>query len=146
MVAWYSAPKIITPPGLDKEDGWNQGVKTNAQGRPVAYGLETAPGRCIVIPAGCAILYQRDPDPAVPRGESDLIHAIRHGVDIAEIHGFTKASVKLSAAVGFVETKTEADKAPEWPPPLGAKRNRAVTKSRKIRRNPLKSSPAAGPV
>lgn len=32
MVAWYSAPKIITPPGLGKEDGWNQGVKTNAQG------------------------------------------------------------------------------------------------------------------
>lgn len=122
MVAWYSAPKIITPPGLGKEDGWNQGVKTNAQGRPVAYGLETAPGRCIVIPAGCAILYQRDPDPAVPRGESDLIHAIRHGVDIAEIHGFTKASVKLSAAVGFVETKTEADKAPGMAAAIGGKK------------------------
>ena len=66
--------------------------------------------------------YQRDPDPAVPRGESDLIHAIRHGVDIAEIHGFTKASVKLSAAVGFVETKPDADKAPGMAVAIGAKK------------------------
>lgn len=121
MVAWYSAPKVVTPPGLGEAEGWNQGVKTNAQGRPVAYGLEIAPGQCKIIPAASAILYQRDPDPAVPRGESDLIHAIRHGVDIAEIHGFTKASVKLSAAVGFVETKTDNDKAPGMAAAIGTK-------------------------
>lgn len=119
MVSWYSAPKVVTPPGCVEADGWRQGVKANAQGRPIAYGLEMAPGKCIIIPAASAILYQRDPDPAVLRGESDLIHAIRHGVDIAEIHGFTKASVKLNAAVGFIETKTESDKAPGMSVALG---------------------------
>lgn len=119
MVSWYSAPRVVTPDGCGEGDGWRQGVRVNGQGRAVSYGLSRGDGTVTEIPAGSAILYMRDVDPAVRRGESDLIHAIRHGVDIAEIHGFTKASVKLAAAVGFVETKAESDKAPGMAVALG---------------------------
>lgn len=109
MIAWYSSPKVADPENPTPE--WHQGVKLNEQGRPIAYNLYVNSKKSIQIPAVSAILYQHDADPARQRGESELIHAIRHGIDIAEIHGFTKASVKLSAAVGFVETKSDVDKA-----------------------------------
>ncbi len=120
-VACYSAPKIVTPPDKGEADGWCQGVQTDAHGKPIGYGLERKPGEVQIIPAASAILYRRSPSPAQLRGEPDLIHAVRHGVDIAEIHGFTKASVKLSSAVGFVETKPQDDKTPGIQVSFGAK-------------------------
>lgn len=119
MVSLYSAPKVVSPEGGG--DAWRDGVKVNGQGRPIAYGVASGEGKCMEVGAESALLYQREPDPAVVRGESDLIHAIRHGVDVAEIHGFTKASVKLASAVGFVETKSENDKSPGMAAALGKK-------------------------
>ena len=106
---FYTAPQIQSP--AEGQEGWIQGVRCSPQGRPIAYGLmDYETGAHITIPAASAIHYRHNPDPLVRRGITDLKRAIMHARDIAEIYGYTKASVKLAASIGLVETKSEGDK------------------------------------
>lgn len=104
-LSWYTSTQIQTPSDAKQGEYWDQGVRLNEQGRVIEYGLKKADGSFVRIPASAGFLYHHETDPHVSRGETELIHAIRHGVDIAETRGYVKASVKLAASVGFVETR-----------------------------------------
>ncbi len=108
--SFYKAPQI-------SEDGYghgaNTGVVVNAAGRPVSYRLyDYERGAARDIPAGACWLYRHNPEPSYPRGVSDLVAAIVNARDLSEIAGYLKASLKLTAAIGLVETKKEGDKHP----------------------------------
>ncbi|MBR2126941.1 MAG: phage portal protein [Akkermansia sp.] len=108
--SFYKAPQI-------SEDGYghglNTGVAVNAAGRPVSYRLyDYAADTSRDIPAGACWLYRHNPEPSYPRGVTDLVAAIVNARDLAEIAGYLKASLKLTAAIGLVETKKEGDKHP----------------------------------
>lgn len=109
--SFYRAPQVSTDgSGGSDEDS---GVITNARGRAEAYKLyDYATGKCTVVPASAAWLYRHHPDPATARGVTDLVRGVNAARDLMELSGYVKASAKLSAAIGLVETKKETDKAP----------------------------------
>lgn len=59
-----------------------------------------------------SILYRHNPDPADPRGQSELIAAIATAEDIYEIVGYNKASIKFASMFGLVETSDNNVKNP----------------------------------
>lgn len=108
--SFYKAPQV-------SEDGYghglNTGVRVNKAGRPVAYVLyDYGTDSTREVPAAAAWLYRHNPEPAYPRGVTDLVAAILNARDLTEISGYLKASLKLTAAIGLVETKRETDKHP----------------------------------
>ena len=108
--SFYKAPQV-------SQDGYghglNTGVKVSGTGRAVSYSLyDYGTESPRDIPAAACWLYRHNPEPAYPRGISDLVAAIINAKDIAEISGYLKASLKLTAAIGLVETKRETDKHP----------------------------------
>lgn len=56
------------------------------------------------VSSGRAVLYRHNPDPATPRGASELIAAINTAQDIYEIIGFNKSSIKFASLFGLIET------------------------------------------
>ena len=105
---FYRAPQI-------SEDGYGAGtdlgVTTNKAGRPLAYSVfDYTSGKPSSVPAWAAYLYRHNPDPASPRGITDLVGGIVAARDLMELGGYLKASAKLSAAIGLVETKSPTDK------------------------------------
>lgn len=109
--SFYRAPQI-SEDGLGGT-GEDSGVLTNAQGRAIGYKLfDYATGKARIIPAHSAWLYRHQPDPAAPRGVTDLVRGVNAARDLMELSGYIKASAKLSAAIGLVETKKDTDKAP----------------------------------
>lgn len=108
--SFYRAPQVSEDGTGGGEDS---GVVTNAQGRATAYKLfDYNTGSYRTIPAHAAWLYRHAPDPATPRGVSDLVRGVNAARDLMELSGFIKAAAKLSAAIGLVEVKRETDKAP----------------------------------
>lgn len=104
--SFYKAPQVT-----DGEATGGTGVQVNAAGRPVAFSLwDYATETARRVPAAAAWLYRHNPEPAHPRGVSDLIAAIVNARDLSEISGYLKAALKLTAAIGLVETKREGDK------------------------------------
>lgn len=89
-------------------DGYNQGVRTDEQGRITHYSI-TAPGGKTTVPAAAARLYQHEPDPARPRGISGLISAMNDAQDLKEFDNLTKASLKLAASYALIERKDKSD-------------------------------------
>lgn len=105
---FYRAPQISAD-GIG--GGADLGVTSNAAGRPIAYSVfDYTTGKPHTVPAWAGYLYRHNPDPASPRGLTDLIGGIVAARDLMELSGYLKASAKLSAAIGLVETKSPADK------------------------------------
>lgn len=105
---FYRAPQVSTD-GLG--GGADAGVTTNKAGRPVAYSVYNyTTDTPATVPAWAGYLYRHNPDPASPRGITDLVGGIVAARDLMELGGYLKASAKLSAAIGLVETKSPTDK------------------------------------
>lgn len=97
----------VYPADMIKSDIANKevrdGVELDSYGRPLNYYI-CAKDKEFKISAKNCILYRHNPDPTDQRGLTDLIAAITTAQDIYEINGYNKASVKLAASFGIVET------------------------------------------
>lgn len=101
-IALYSAPQIT---GDGKYMDNRPGVITDAQGRVRGYDLfDYTTEKPKFISEYRSILYRHNPDPADPRGHSELIAAITTAEDVYEIIGYNKASIKFASMFGLVET------------------------------------------
>lgn len=104
QIALYAAPQVWGG------DSTAPGVELDRRGRATAYYVaDESNKKSVRIPANSAILYQHNPDPANPRGLTELVAAINTIQDIGEINGLHKQSVKAAAAVAFVEEKSISD-------------------------------------
>lgn len=105
---FYRAPQVSS----DGYGGGNDmGVAINKAGRPISYSVyDYATGGVSTVPAWAGYLYRHNPDPGMPRGVTDLVGGIVAARDLMELGGYLKASAKLSAAIGLVETKSPTDK------------------------------------
>lgn len=107
---FFAAPQIRNSAELE-DPGWIMGVKCDTSGRHTHYSVvDWETGSSALIPAHAAILYRHNPDPSQRRGVTDLIRALVHVQDIMETYGLTKASIKLAASIGLVETQQPGDK------------------------------------
>lgn len=115
---FYEAHQVdnSTETTLDQSQ-WNNGVRTNAQGRPIQYRIVTGADamynstspytpyangqRSVDIDAADAIFYCDFRRPGRVRGEPALRHAINHMLDWSEILAYTKTSVKNAATIGW---------------------------------------------
>lgn len=103
LFAFYGAPQVC--------GGGTQGVEVDAQGRPVAYYVATAPeAQAVKLPAHNVVLYQHDPAPGRLRGHSELVAALRNANDVHNIVGYAKNGQRLSNAMGLVSTKAVGSK------------------------------------
>lgn len=96
MFAFYRAPQVA--------GGGDQGVEVDRHNRAVAYYLMQPSGKPVRVPAWQMVHYAHGVDPCALRHESELVAAIRHGQDIRQIVGYTKAGIKMAAQFGLVET------------------------------------------
>jgi capsid protein len=91
---------------------WQDGVRTNPQGRPIGYRIVTgddygyfSPGntgqRSVDIPASDAAFICKYRRPGRVRGEPALRHAVNNLVDRSEIMAFTKTSIKNASMIGY---------------------------------------------
>lgn len=106
-IAFYSAPQIW---GDDSQKSMVNGVYLGAQGEALGYNLtDEARQQSVFVPAGSAILYQHRPDPARPRGYSELASALTNIQDVKEINAFNKISIKNAASFALFEEKQMDD-------------------------------------
>ena len=107
--SFYRASQV-TRDGIDLPGGVETSPST---GRAVAYHVwNYATGKSTRVPAWAGWLYRHQPDPAMPRGVSDLVGGIVTAKDSMEICGHVKAAAKLQAALGVYEYKRSDDANP----------------------------------
>ncbi len=99
--AFYEASQLRNPENAGKE--WRDGIKVSKTGRHLAYGFHDPESDTVVqIPASSVIYFgefdNARQDAPVPK----LAHAVLNSIDIMEIWGFQKKTVKISSLSGAV--------------------------------------------
>lgn len=106
-------------PGDEARD-WRDGVRHDAQNRPLAYRFLGDDGAYTDLPASSVFFHCNYQSSGKSRGLSALSHAINHLLDASEITTYIKTGVKLSNRHGYwIETAAGADAGP--PPGAGAR-------------------------
>lgn len=109
QIALYSAPQI-TGTG-DYQNGSASGVVKDARGRVKGYQVwDYSEKKPFFAAANRAVLYRHNPEPSSPRGASELTSAICTCQDLVELVSASKASAKLAAMFGLIETTDAAAK------------------------------------
>lgn len=84
------------------EDGFNDGVKKDGNGRTLQYQIKNGDKDFVSLDAG-NFIFLCDPDRSdADRGISSLAFAIAHGRDILDTIGYEKTGVKMGSAIGAV--------------------------------------------
>lgn len=107
--AFYESHQIVNPENVrNGVSGWYDGVRTDANGRHVAYGVkDNITGKIALIGAKSAKLYY-DPERAGQvRGVSVLTHALNNILDIVETRADIKHGFKIAALFGLYQEKAE---------------------------------------
>lgn len=106
-VSFVAAPQIS---GDDSSQNMCAGVRLGREGEAVEYNITSPDGQeSVRVPASLALLYQQRPDPARPRGYSELAAALANIQDVKEINGYSKIAIKNAAAFAFFEEKALDD-------------------------------------
>lgn len=100
-LAFYESHQLASPPEAGQD--WDDGVRTDASGRHIAYGIRTADGTVRVFPAASVIYHGEFESPGHTRGIPPLAHAVNHAIDITEIRADTKHAIKTSSLFGAVK-------------------------------------------
>lgn len=101
--SFYSAPQITSDGAYNK--GRREGVEYAENGLLRGYRVfDYSTKQSTFVAQNRAILYRHNPDPADPRGQSELIPAIATAEDLLEINGYHKSSIKFASLFGLVET------------------------------------------
>lgn len=95
-VAFYESHQLCSP--KHASDGWMDGVLVGKHGERLAYGLrDPKTGTVKVIPAGSCFYHGSCDVPGHVRAVPPLAHAVNHAIDITEVWGFTKGTIKTNA-------------------------------------------------
>lgn len=116
MIRFLDASCIGNSTVTDNEK-YIDGVKIDANNRPVAYRLALDNGKSSDLPADQVMHLRRYNAAGRLRGVTWLHHAVLSLQDISEIIAFTKQSVKLTSQIGFI-IKSDGTSGPA---PFGAR-------------------------
>jgi capsid protein len=99
--AFYEAFQLRNPEKAGKE--WRDGIKVSRTRRHLAYGFwDSIAEKVVVIPASSVIYFGEFDSPGQDAPVPPLAHAVNHSLDIMEIWGFQKKTVKISSLTGAV--------------------------------------------
>ena len=103
----YEAPQIGNGVGMNRENGWFDGVKIDRYGKKIAYSIleaGTYERVGIEVPARQLMHCGKFESPQSPRGLTAFIHAINRMLDIRQIDNDTLRGIKAANLVGFYLT------------------------------------------
>lgn len=98
-VATREAHQVVSP-GTDNP-AWNDGVRTDPNGFPLAYGFKTSADAVRVLPGLSVHHHASFSNRGATRGTPALAHFINHAHDMIETTGFQKQAIKTAALMGL---------------------------------------------
>lgn len=105
--ALYEAPQV-----RGGRDGFEDGVKLGADGRPAYFSVRGEDGQSVAVPARDCFLYRKQQRPGMLRGVSGLGPVLNTAQDLVELRENNKASAKLAASFAIIEKQGTGDKDP----------------------------------
>lgn len=105
--AFYEAPQVC-----GGGDGFEDGIKLDAWGRPESYNVKGVDGRSVTVKACDAFLYRKQQRPGIVRGVSGLGPVLNTAQDLFELRENNKAAAKLAASFAIIEKQTGANDRP----------------------------------
>lgn len=103
---FYEGHQVVTPDYKDAgAHGWHDGVKTDAHGLAIAYGVRNnVNGAVVEVSARDAVLYKKSASPGQLRGVSLLSLAVNNIIDIVETRADIKHAIKVATLFGLALT------------------------------------------
>lgn len=99
--AFYEASQLRNPKDAGKD--WVDGIRISRSRRHLAYGFhDSATDTVVVVPAAMVIYFGEFDSPGQDMPVPPLAHAVNHSIDITEVWGFLKKSIKTSSLSGAV--------------------------------------------